>query len=102
MMNKTERTDVGRLQHLIGFAMMHHGNDRDPNGFEKGQKALSEAFTICVDMLSKYPPTPPSGDATDSEDADVIKRTLSAISRPRGESLEEAFDLKNSSREPKG
>lgn len=41
---------------MLGGAHADHGNDRDPNGFEKGQDAIKEAFEICIDLLGKYPP----------------------------------------------
>lgn len=55
-MNKAERIELAKIQDLVGNAINWHGNDRDPNGFEKGQKALKEAFSIVVEMRSKYPP----------------------------------------------
>jgi hypothetical protein len=47
---------VTRLQSLISGAATAHGNDRDPSGFEKGQAALAEAFTLAVDARSFDPP----------------------------------------------
>ena len=47
MRRKPTRRDllvvVGRLQVLVGEVSASHGNDRDPNGFEKGMRALKEA-----------------------------------------------------------
>ncbi len=34
---------IGRLQGLIGHASSLYGNDRKPNGFEHGTRALKEA-----------------------------------------------------------
>ena len=47
---------IGKLQSLIGSAETNHNNDRDPNGFDKGQTALREAFQLCIDATSKYDP----------------------------------------------
>jgi len=47
---------ITELQKLIGTALMHHGNDRNGNGFELGQKALSEAHTLCIEARSFDPP----------------------------------------------
>lgn len=55
-LTKKERKQLATVQDLIGHADNCHGNDRDPNGFENGQKALRKAFQIVVEMLSKYPP----------------------------------------------
>jgi hypothetical protein len=40
---------IMELQNLIGLASGLHGNDRNPNGFEKGQDALKEAFDLCIE-----------------------------------------------------
>lgn len=48
---------IGELQDLIGRANALHANDRDPNGFEKAQAALDEAFQLCLDARSFDPPT---------------------------------------------
>lgn len=47
---------IGRLQDLIGETDHRHGNDRDPNGFERGQRALKLAHKLCVDARSFDPP----------------------------------------------
>lgn len=47
---------IGKLQTLIGQAKNNHENDRNPNGFEKGQKALDEAFRLCLQARSEYDP----------------------------------------------
>lgn len=41
---------ITRLQNLIGKAMSAHGNDRDPNGFEKGSRLLDEAHELCIEL----------------------------------------------------
>lgn len=48
---------LSELQKLVGQAHGFHGNDRDPNGFEKGQKVLDEAFSLCLAARSFDPPT---------------------------------------------
>lgn len=48
---------ITELQRLVSAARTHHGNDRDPNGFEKGQNKLTEAFELCVQARSFDPPT---------------------------------------------
>lgn len=48
---------ITELQKLIGTAMSRHGNDRDPNGFEKGQIALEQAHNLCIEARSFDPPT---------------------------------------------
>lgn len=45
---------IGELQTLIGAAKNYHQNDRDPGGFEKGQKSLDEAFRLCIDTTGQY------------------------------------------------
>lgn len=59
-MKKPNRRDllivITRLQGLIGQAMSLHGNDRDPHGFEKGQKLLNEAHTLCIEARGFDPP----------------------------------------------
>lgn len=47
---------VTELQRLIGKAQVCHGNDRNPNGFEQGQKALDEAFDLCLSARAFDPP----------------------------------------------
>lgn len=41
---------ITSLQDLFGKAMAYHGNDRDPNGFEKGSKALEQAHELCIEL----------------------------------------------------
>jgi hypothetical protein len=48
---------ITTLQHLIGTAMQNHGNDRNPNGYEAGQKALEQAHELCIQARSFDPPT---------------------------------------------
>lgn len=58
---KPSRKDLLRviteLQTLIGTAMSRHGNDRDPHGFEKGQRALEQAHNLCIEARAFDPPT---------------------------------------------
>lgn len=46
---------ITRLQNLVGKAMSCHGNDRDPNGFEKGSRHLEEAHHLCIELRSFDP-----------------------------------------------
>lgn len=46
---------IAELQYLIGEAQASHGNDRNPNGFEQGQKALEKAFNLCLAARSFDP-----------------------------------------------
>lgn len=48
---------VTELQTLISRAHTLHGNDRNPNGFEQGQKTLDKAFDLCLKARSFDPPT---------------------------------------------
>lgn len=52
---------IGRLQDLIGTAIAHHGNDRDPNGFELGMGALEQGHQLCIDALSQDLPQQQTG-----------------------------------------
>lgn len=52
---------IGHLQDLIGEASASHGNDRNPNGFERGQKALADAMKVCIEARSYDPPLGDSG-----------------------------------------
>ena len=47
---------ICHLQYLIGKAAAYHGNDRDNDGFEKGQNLLSEAHKLCILARSFDPP----------------------------------------------
>lgn len=47
---------IDRLQGLISSAENHHENDRDPNGFVKGQTKLREAFRLCIETTGDYDP----------------------------------------------
>ena len=47
---------VNELQNLIGEAQMHHRNDRDPDGFEKGNNKLDAAFELCIAARRHDPP----------------------------------------------
>lgn len=48
---------VTELQGLIGKAMTRHANDRDPDGYEKGQKLLEQAHALCIQARTFDPPT---------------------------------------------
>ncbi len=58
-MTRKQLKAISTIQTLIGRAESFHGNDRDRDGFEKGQNALREAFRLCLDVLSPYPPQVP-------------------------------------------
>ena len=47
---------IGKLQSLIGKAESEHQNDRSRDGFEHGQKALRQAFDLCIEATSQYHP----------------------------------------------
>lgn len=47
---------IGRIQDLSGRATSHHYNDRDPDGFEKGQKCLEEINRLCIEVTGLYAP----------------------------------------------
>ena len=47
---------IGELQSLIGRGIAYHNDDRDQNGFQKGQKELQDAFEMCIVATSKYDP----------------------------------------------
>ncbi|MCK5020054.1 MAG: hypothetical protein KAS32_23575 [Candidatus Peribacteraceae bacterium] len=47
---------ISELQDMISSAKTYHGNDRNPHGFERGQKTLENAFELCVDARSFDPP----------------------------------------------
>jgi len=66
---------IHELQHLTSSASSDHGNDRDPNGFEKGQDAIKAAFALCIETLGHDP----------SLDGAVARgtRTREAIERAR-------------------
>jgi hypothetical protein len=49
---------IRELQSLIGTAKAFHENDRDPNGYVKGQAALTHAFELCLDATGGYEPMP--------------------------------------------
>jgi hypothetical protein len=52
---------VGRLQDLVGRAMCAHGNDRNPDGFEQGMRALQAAHELCVAARSLDDPVAYTG-----------------------------------------
>lgn len=47
---------IFELQGLVGSAHQRHANDRDPMGFEIGQKKLEEALELCIQATSFDPP----------------------------------------------
>lgn len=51
---------LAKLQVLIGHASAKHGNDRDRNGYEKGQKTLEQAHELCIALTASDAPTDPS------------------------------------------
>jgi len=65
MKRKPTRRDllivISRLQDVIGKSTAAHGNDRDPNGFEEGMKALDEAFRLCIEASSQDDPVSQDG-----------------------------------------
>jgi hypothetical protein len=65
MKRKPTRRDllvvIARLQHHIGCAHTFHGNDRDPDGFEKGQDELKAAEHLCHEASAADPPVKISG-----------------------------------------
>lgn len=75
MLRKPTRRDllvvVGRLQDLIGQASASHGNDRDPDGFEKGMKHLETAFRLCVNALGHDPPIASTGPWASTEASEM-------------------------------
>lgn len=48
---------ITELQRLIGSASTLHANDRNPMGFEDGQKRLQEAFDLCLEARKFDQPT---------------------------------------------
>jgi hypothetical protein len=67
---------IGRLQDLIGMAVVAHGNDRNPDGFEQDMDALDRAHRLCVEVLSRFKPLKPSGPWA----GPVFKRTTNSTS----------------------
>jgi hypothetical protein len=47
---------VGEIQNLLGRAKALHDDDRSPNSHEKAQKALNEAFELCLEIRNMYDP----------------------------------------------
>lgn len=47
---------VGVLQSLVSQAKSDYNNDQDPDGFEKGNRYLSLAQEVCMDIRGHYPP----------------------------------------------
>jgi hypothetical protein len=52
---------VGRLQDLVGRVRAAHSDDRDPEAFEKGARALDEALELCIEAAGKDPPVRQTG-----------------------------------------
>jgi len=52
---------IGRLQDLVGEARARHMDDRDRNGYERGQEALERAHELCIEVLGMDDPVTPSG-----------------------------------------
>ena len=48
---------VSELQGLIGKANANFRDDRGVGAFERCGEALQEAFDLCVEIRSEYPPT---------------------------------------------
>jgi hypothetical protein len=48
---------IAELQQLVGSAHGLHANDRNPMGFEEGQKKLEAAHELCIQARSFDPPT---------------------------------------------
>ena len=65
MKRKPTRRDllvvIGRLQDLIGRSLSTHGNDRNPDGFEQGMRALNDAFQLCIEARRQDPPVKDTG-----------------------------------------
>ena len=52
---------ISRLQGFIGRAIGFHGNDRDRNGFERGQSELEAAHLLCIESSAQDPPVKETG-----------------------------------------
>lgn len=48
---------ITQLQGMIGRASQLHGDDRNRNGFEKGQSVLEDAHQLCIEARSFDKPT---------------------------------------------
>lgn len=48
---------IAELQRLVGAAHGLHANDRNPMGFEDGQKKLEIAHELCIQATAFDPPT---------------------------------------------
>ncbi|WP_222105196.1 hypothetical protein, partial [Denitromonas halophila] len=54
---------ITELQALIGEARATHGNDRNPHGYEQGQRLLKRAEDLCIQARGFDSPTDmPSND----------------------------------------
>ena len=69
---------ISELQGLISQAISAHGNDRDPDGFEKGQRGLAMAFEACV--LARSFDSPTDGHTIRH---DGLRKRLAAITQRR-------------------
>lgn len=49
---------LGKLQTMLGEASAFHANDRNPDGFEKGQNIIHEAFELCIKARENDPIVP--------------------------------------------
>jgi hypothetical protein len=47
---------INQIQDMSGQAWHYHQNDRDPNGFEKGQKLLEKINALCIETTGLYAP----------------------------------------------
>lgn len=47
---------IGEIQTMSGRAWGYHQDDRDPHGFEKGQKLLEEINKLCIEATGLYAP----------------------------------------------
>lgn len=52
---------IARLQDHIGRAQGYHGNDRDPDGFERGQEELKAAERLCHEAAAQDRPVKVNG-----------------------------------------
>lgn len=83
---------INELQSMIGNAQEYHGNDRDRNGFEKGQKILRKAFDLCVNTTGDYEPIVIKKKKLTADERRVIaKIALDAVITPKV--LDEANEM---------
>ena len=48
---------ITTIQSLVEKGKSYHMNDRNPNGFELGNKSLEEAIELCLEVRSMFPVT---------------------------------------------